>query len=138
MKAVLELEVIGDNLYAYRRMVREGKADPQPRQTAQADKLAPKGTRPWVARITGLDAHYGLSREFVRFQQKDYTQANSVGSRGVFVYYTLDPGVYEVNERVTWQKTRRYFIRVDSDTITEITREEVLEWLKSECSASTS
>lgn len=85
--------------------------------------------RPWVARITGLESRYGLKREFVH-GTKDYSQANSIGSRGVYEYFALSPGVYEVSHMVTWRKSRRYFLRVTEDaTTTEITREEAIDAL---------
>jgi hypothetical protein len=111
LKAVLELELIGDS-----------------------DPLAPRAVRPWVARILGLDEHTGLQREFLRRYQKDYSRANSIGSRGVYAYYVLDPGLYEVSRRVSWSQTERYFACVDGATITRISREEVVRRL-SGCSA---
>jgi hypothetical protein len=82
----------------------------------------------WVARLTGPDPLYGFIREFLR-GQKDYSRANGTGSRGVYVYYPLRPGIYEVHKRLNWRKTRRYFIRVEGTEITEISREEVLACL---------
>lgn len=88
--------------------------------------------RPWVARITGRDARFGLRREFVR-GVKDYSRANSVGSRGVYRYFFLASGVYEVNELQSWSRSRRYFLRVGADGgKTEITREEVDAWLNAD------
>lgn len=81
----------------------------------------------WLARITGVTAG-GLRREFVK-GVKDYTDANGVGSRGVWQHFALDNGVYEVHERLTWGKTHRYFMRVCDGVITEIKREEVEQWL---------
>lgn len=72
---------------------------------------------PWVAQITGRDRKYGLKREFVR-GQKDYTEANSVGSRGVFVLYILEKcRIYEVAKLTKWNKPERYFFRLDEDGI---------------------
>lgn len=124
MLAVLKLEIIGDNYYAAKREAPHKKRYLQRYESA----LGRNTSRPWVARLTGLDPKYGFAREFLS-GQKDYSLANSVGSRGVFVYYPLKPGVYEVNERLTWKKTRRYFIRVEDAQIEEITKDEVLAWL---------
>jgi hypothetical protein len=86
-------------------------------------------SRPWVARITGPDTRYGLARRFVE-GQIDFSQANSVGSRGVMLYFALAPGVYEVYARVSWTRSRRYFCQAHEDaSITEMTREEVEQWL---------
>jgi hypothetical protein len=120
--AVLELEFIGENADAYRRLV------DQQAKAAGVD-LGTKSSCPWVARITGFDATYGLAREFVR-GQIDYSRANSKGSRGVYLYFPLKEGVYEVKQHLTWAKNRRYFCRVEGMQITEITRDEVEQWLK--------
>lgn len=130
MRAILKLEIIGDNYYAYKRALDSGEAQVVPQMEKYADMLGHDKKHPWVARVTGLDRKYGFKREFLR-GQKDYSQANSIGSRGVYVYYPLKPGIYEVHERVTWRRTRRYFVRVKDAEITEISREEVMEWLAS-------
>lgn len=86
----------------------------------------------WVARLIGLDEKFGFAREFMR-GQADWSQAKMTGSRGIFMYYPLTPGIYEINERLSWKHTRRYFIRVDDDIIiTEITREEAIRCLTSD------
>jgi len=81
----------------------------------------------WVARITGADPKYHYARKFIK-GKKDYRKANSVGSRGIFMYYFLDSGfIYEVKDF-----SRRYFCTVDDDgNISIITREEVDTWAKS-------
>ena len=53
-----------------------------------ADLINPKLPSPWVARITGLCARYGFSRDFVRYIT-DYSECNGIGSRGVYAVYTL-------------------------------------------------
>jgi hypothetical protein len=88
----------------------------------------------WVARLTGFDDKWFFRREFVR-GQADWSQAKTTGSRGIFVYYALSPGIYEINERTSWKRVRRYFIRVKSE-IEEISKEEVIQCL-SEISEST-
>lgn len=71
--------------------------------------------RPWVARIVACDPVAGLERVFLR-PAKDYTGANSVGTRGVMLHFILDPGcAYEVFERVSWSRSRRYFCRALPD-----------------------
>ena len=122
--AVLKLEIIGDNYFAYCKFAQR----PNPRYERNVHQMTKKGMRPWVARITGTDPRFGLAREFLQ-GQKDYSQANSVGSRGVCLYFPLKDGIYEVNERITWKKARRYFIRVEDAQTIEISREEVEKWL---------
>jgi hypothetical protein len=87
------------------------------------------GWRPsyWVAEILGYDPTYTYKRRFIR-GKKDYLRANSKGSRGVYVYYTLESGkLYQVCER--W--TRRYFCVVDQHgNIIKLTGAETKQWLK--------
>ena len=126
MLAVIELEVIGDNYFAYQRQAKQ-----MDRYTERyAGYFGRDKSRPWVARLTGLDPQFGFKREFIRAQQKDYGRANSIGSRGIYLYFVLAPGLYEVHARETWKRTRRYFVRVEDTQITEIEREEVIHCLK--------
>lgn len=130
MRAVLKLEVIGDNHLQHKRAIDRGEAPiPHMRQYVKVLQWGQKKMRPWVARITGRDPKYVYRREFI-VGMRDYSKANSVGSRGVYEYFALPDGVYEVNERVTWKRTRRYFIRVENAEITEIVREDVERWLE--------
>jgi hypothetical protein len=128
MLAVLALEIIGDNYFAYKRDLANGKARENPRVERYAEMMGRDKARPWVARIVGFDKKYGFKREFQR-GQRDYSKANSIGSRGVYEYFALKPGIYEVHERLTWKRTRRYFCRVQEAEIIEINREEVEECL---------
>jgi hypothetical protein len=135
MKAVLKLELIGDDTYEFFRLrAKETAAAFGPQVAAALFGGMGKG-RPWVARITGTDPRYRFKREFIPRQARDYSEANSVGSRGVYAYYTLSDGVYEVSERVSWKRTARYFIRVADGQIEEIGEEEVLECLSESASA---
>lgn len=128
MKATITVEAIGDDQNQYFRLHRGILNDGMP---GLGDKvLGDIKQRHWCARLTGLDPKYGFRREFVK-GRKDYANANSVGSRGVMVWYILDPGVYEVSSPETWKRTRRYFLRVNYDgTTEEISREEVEQCLK--------
>lgn len=132
MRAVLRLEVIGDNYLQYKKLVDQGKA-PQPylKQYIKLLRYGRKHFRPWVARLTGLDEKYGFRREFVH-SSRDYSHANSIGSRGIFEYWALPPGIYEVNECLKLGHARRYFVRVEGTEIIEIGKEEVLECLRND------
>lgn len=135
MKAVLKLELIADNLYQFQYLRRQGKVsrDASWHQEINLIRFGNKKLKPWVARVNA-GPNGQMEREFQRPQLKDYSQANSSGSRGIFAYYTLSDGMYEVNERTSWSKARRYFIRVVEDTITEIPKEEVLACLSESAS----
>ena len=128
MLAVLKLEIIGDNYFAYKRDLANGAAHENPRVEKYGEMMGRDRIRPWVARVTGFDKKYGFKREFQR-GQRDYSKANSIGSRGVYEYFALSDGIYEVHERLTWKRTRRYFVRVENAEIMEISCEEVERWL---------
>jgi hypothetical protein len=115
----LSLEVFGDHVHAMWRAYTHWM------HPDDADLLNPRLPRPWVARIEGHDSRYGYRRTFER-GRKDYSNSNSVGSRGIYLHFTLYPGMYEVYERTSWRGCRRYFLLVDSDgQKVELTKAEV-------------
>lgn len=122
--AVLKLEFIGENYTAYRRSEAYHEASER-----YGSYLGHDQSTPWVKRVLGYNEQFGFLHEAVR-GQKDYSQANSVGSRGIYLYYPLKKGVYEVNERITWSRVRRYFILVDNAEYVEVSKEEVFAWLE--------
>lgn len=56
------------------------------------------GNKPWIARITGSDAQYGLRREFL---EADRVEKEHIGRQRTVVRlsYSLSEGLYEVSER---------------------------------------
>lgn len=121
MKTILRLECINDNwgippeILAIVPLINRGKGLPN---------------RYWVAEITGLCGRYGYERRFLPYK-KDYSRANSVGTRGVYAYYILDEGpVYEVSSPVSWRNTDRYFCRVIDGKIVRLAEQEVQVWAR--------
>lgn len=138
MRAVLKLEFIGENYFAYQREKKKSEGQSAYEIDKSVERygsiLGRDKSRPWVARVTGVqDDGYTFVREFMN-GQIDYSHANKNGSRGVYLYYPLKDGMYEVNARERWTKVRRYFIRVKDTQITEIPREEVYRCLASSIS----
>ncbi len=85
--------------------------------------------RPWVAEITGWRGGRWYEREFLD-GNKDYSQANSIGSRGVYLYYYLREGrIYEVNELSGRTRSRRYFCTVCDGAVIEMDASEVQDAL---------
>lgn len=84
--------------------------------------------RPWIARIEGFCPQYEFIRNF-QDGSKDYRDANKRGSRGIWMYYHLPPGVFEVHEIVGYGKSIRYFIEVQNLAHHKIEKPEVLRWL---------
>lgn len=87
-----------------------------------------KSSGPWVARIKGTHPVFKLDREFLP-GHLDFSEANSVGSRGVYKYFHLEEGgVFEVYERLSWRRDARYFCTVTDGKIVELDRSEVKEY----------
>ena len=87
---------------------------------------------PWAAEITGTDERYGLARQFLP-AKRDFTGANSAGSRGVWFWYTFESGrYYEVCYRTSWQSGYRGFKTVTQEgDVVDVAREEVERWAHS-------
>jgi hypothetical protein len=105
------------------------------RLEAIADNLRALGpiagfkSRCWVARIFGSDGRGGWVRVFVD-GARDYADANSVGSRGIYINYFLEEGpIYEVSSPQTWRSTERYFVRIIDGRPRSLTKEEVEQCL---------
>lgn len=122
LTATVKLEAIGDGI--------EDLADSFDRFSKDLGfDVQGKGRKPryWVARIAGTDARYGFRRQFMR-GHKDYSEANSVGTRGVFVFYMLGLGLYEIKEPLSWRSSRQYFALVDEEgVLTEVHEERARE-----------
>jgi len=114
--AVVKLECIGDNETFY----------PTPWGMV---KLLP--SRAWIAKIVGYDSKYIYKRNFIK-GIKDYSHANSVGSRGVYKYYHLTDGLYEIKSPQSWKWSDRYFAKVKEGKLKRITEEELIRWLEAE------
>lgn len=138
---VLKLEAIGDGLHAWARHFNASlDMGHLPRNShIMLPKYLKLGKqKSWVAQITGLDPRWGFARTFL-YGQKDYSSASGTGNRGIYLYYFLEPGYYEINERVSWKNSRRYFAEViDEDILSELTREELTECLQREALVLTS
>lgn len=129
MKAAVYAEAIG---------LRGAAADPlvaaYERQFGNPQRL-----RPWCAEIAGRCPRYGVRREFLPARY-DYSAANSVGSRGVYAWWTLESGrLYQMASRESWNggMTRRWLTVTDNGDVCEIGDEEAQRWLNDH-SASTS
>lgn len=124
--AELALECIGDDLVqAHRRL--QGYVP----GAWGAAKFRPPPS-PYVAEAVALD---GNDRPLLHFLggRKDYSRANSVGSRGVYRWYHLAEGhVYKVFARESWTRSRTYWVTVRDGDIVEIDEAEVVECLSAD------
>jgi len=125
---VLRLELFRDDETAICRLAEEMATATCGRKVGELLRFHPP--RPWVAEIVGKDPKYKYARSFLR-AYKDYSEANSVGSRGVYLLYTLEEGcVYEVKEQINWRRWDRYFCTVRRGRIVRMAEDEVNQWLK--------
>jgi len=118
MLVALALEAIGDNNRALER----------DHMALMGGYLTP---RPWVCRLHEYVGNGHFRREFVQ-GRKDYSRANSVGSRGVYYHYALEPGVYEVQALQSWRSRRKYFALCDGQCLHEVSTEEAIDVLIAE------
>lgn len=86
---------------------------------------------PWVAEARigqdgGIYFHY-------LYGKRDYSQANSKGSRFVYENYILEEDrLYRVCDRTSWKSTREYWVAVTPDGgLYELSDAEAAEWLSS-------
>lgn len=128
MRAVLKLEIIGDNYqWAARNSVDTSRLPTK--HMIEVIRFGRKELRPWVARLTQLNDRHGFDREFLT-GMRDYSLANGSGSRGIYEYWALPEGFYEINECVKLGVNRRRFVRVVGAEILDITREEAIACLQ--------
>jgi len=125
MRAVIRLEMIADDFY-WRERRNLLSFDEWLRYMR---KLGHDKSPSWVAHLT-LDRD-NPRRKFLR-GVRDYSQANRCGSRGIFCYYPLKDGIYEINDRYKFNKVRHYFIHVEGESIDEITARDAIRYLRDE------
>lgn len=86
--------------------------------------------RPWVARCTWDHERRRINRVFLQALW-DYRHANRIGSRGVYMHFTLAPGMYDVLQRVAWRRSDRYFLlALEDGTHRRQTKEEAEKWMQ--------
>lgn len=134
-RIIMKLECFHDDIAARyratRRLGRQERERINGRHFATDLRVAGMGgTGTWVAEVVGLRDGGRLDRKFVD-GLKDYSDANSVGSRGVFKYYVLTEGpLYEIVDRQSYGKPqRRRYCRVADGKIVSMSISEVLQCL---------
>lgn len=114
MIVTLRLEYIGEHLDKCRRWHERRLENMRigSREWVRLYRALEIRRRPWVARMDSGE------RVFVE-GKKDYSRANRDGSRGVFMYYHLPPGRYEIRHLNEDDTERRYTCRVELGRIIE-------------------
>jgi hypothetical protein len=124
---LLKIECIGDDTHQVLKLYRNLTNELMP---GLGDMTFGKSQKPyWVAEITGEDSKYKFKREFLRCK-KDYSEANGVGSRGVYVYYNLEEGkVYHVSSPESWKRIDKYYCTIKNGELQRLTQKEVEKWV---------
>lgn len=132
MIVLIKIEAIGDNTEQVFRLARGILNEALP----GVGNIAIGSVKPrhWVAEITGVDNKYKWARKFL-IGKKDYSESNSVGSRGIYVLYKLGTEkVYQISSPQSWKSTDKYFCYVDNyGNVIRIDEEDVSECLKKRC-----
>jgi len=115
LKATIRLELISDD-YFY--ALRNGSWSFE-KLSRRARRLGPNRSPSYCAKI--IDG-----RRFFQHGVRDYSHANSDGSRGIFEYFVLSNGTYEINSRISFDCAEKYYVRIVNETITRISRDEAL------------
>lgn len=135
MSYILALECIGDDTNGHAWLRHQAMRQLMGEDVAAFMRLPTR--RPWVAHLTGLSARYGFARAFVP-GKKDFSQANSLGSRGVYAHYILEEGLlYEVHALLSWKRSEHYYCQIRLGAPFRLTKEVIIQCLN-EVSASTS
>ena len=87
----------------------------------------PTHRRPYCKQVITIGKNGFLVTRPMQYN-RDYAEANSVGSRGIFDYYVLHHNaLYEINEPVTWKRCDHYYLYIDPNGDEyKMTREEVM------------
>ena len=117
MRSVIKLELVGDNIH-WANKNGAMKRDFQ-KWLRQWRRLGSDKSFTWVKQL--LPDGKGKFIQGIR----DYTHANRSGSQGIYAYYALSPGVYEINHRYKMNKVNHYFIEVTDDGFKEIEQQEI-------------
>lgn len=82
----------------------------------------------WVKRVIDIQPHK-LVEEYVD-GYSDYSNANSVGSRGIYVNYLLQEGeIYHVSSPRNFKHSDTYFCKVAGEDIIRLEFNEVIKFL---------
>lgn len=126
MKATIGLEHIGANIYNDMRALDETFAALGFRvdMTGEYPYRGPAVAEMYRDGAGDLHAHWLAGK-------RDYTRANSKGSRGIKVWYTLEENrLYWVREPRSWRHVAEYYAAVTPEGgVYYLSEEEANEWL---------
>lgn len=127
LKTAFKLECLSDRNWRNRRLLNLIYRNMQPALTKSGKDIY---YHPWVAELTGFSDKFNFERKFIK-GAKDYSDANSSGTKGVYMYFFLDNNkIYECCRYLSFLEKERFFIKVEKGKIERIKPEEVIEWLE--------
>jgi hypothetical protein len=83
-------------------------------------------SRAWVKELYIKETvlSYHIEERWVKANSYDYSEANSVGSRGVYKYYWLEEGgIYQINSPESWGRSDNYYCLVINSEIKRVSKE---------------
>lgn len=98
-------------------------------KSAISAEVIHKLPRPWLAKIVAVCDVYGFEREFLK-PVPDYSHGQHHHTRGVYWYWFVDDGVYQLDKPISWKHRERVFLRACGGEVAEITKDEVMECLQ--------
>lgn len=80
---------------------------------------------PEVHQVLRVDKWGRMILESIK-SKRDFSESNSIGSRGVAYHYLLPQGIFRCFEMQSWKSYRVFFVSSAYGEIHEISREEVI------------
>ena len=124
MPYVLALESIGDTFRQAKRKLLSGQIKLDVSRSSHRMALLSKKA-PWCAQIVGVRVDGTLKRVFVQ-GLKSYEFSSGTGNRGVYYWFILQDGFYEVHEHISWGKSDRYFCRVLDGVLVKVDKKDLM------------
>jgi hypothetical protein len=75
-------------------------------------KIEKIGGRGYVKKITGFDHKTRLLIYEKINGNRDCSKANSKGSRGIYEFFILEDGIYEIENPLSWGKNDFYYLKI--------------------------
>jgi len=90
---------------------------------------SPRAKKYGVWQILDIKKPEGFVKSYLK-PHKDYTNANSVGTRGVFAYYIIQEAkIYEVLRPLSWNRSEHYYVQFYQGNGIRLTIDKVFQCL---------
>jgi len=127
LRVVLKLECLSDRHWRNRRLAKLIYSN-----SGVPSRATKKGSdiyyHPWVANVEISESGLITSRNFIK-GTKDYSDANSSGIKGVYMYFFLENNkLYQVCEHISFIEKEKYLIKIESGEFERIDHMEAVKW----------